>query len=578
MVSYTDLLEQILDAFPPRSVAVFLPFAVGEREASAILEQGIATSVTINLENGCLPTWSRDGFHDDIFSLKRLPASALFLDHQLRLPVAWYARLVRRGVRRLHIIGPDGRAKGVNAIGYLRRKAVRRAVRTYLRAHGRASDHLYQRVFSEIIKRLSFLAIERSAFMQDRVVLAIGTLGPGGAERQVKYTAIGLQRSGTFVPTVLCQQSLDAHVSNFFGPQLTAAGVEVRTARGDPALTDDWRVQSLKQDMRERYDYLGVEILLEQILALVSELRRVRPAILHSWLDATNSISAVAARIVGVPHLLLGGRSMAPDNFALLTPHMRAAYRTALADPDTSLLNNSSAGADDYARWLSVPRQRIQVIPNGFEFPDPPTEADLARARSAAGIPHGAFVIGGLQRFSEEKRPELWVAAAMDIVRREKRAVALCYGAGPMHAELKAMVEKAGLADRIFLPGLTGDAWEALRCFDVFLLTSRQEGLPNVLIEAQAMGVPVVAPPVGGVPETLEDGVTGILVPKADAASLAAAILSLASDPARHAAMARAASRHVRNSFGMDVMLQRTLAAYARQPVWPMAVERIPHD
>ncbi len=567
-----------LDAFPARSVAVFLPFAIGEHEASAILEQGVATSVTAHLEDGCLPTWSRDGFHDDIFSLKRLPGSALFLDNQLRLPAAWFARLVHRGVRRLHIIGPDGRAKGVSALGYLRRKAVRRAVRTYLLPQGRTSDHLYQRIFSEIIERLPFLAIERSAFMPDRVVLAIGTLGPGGAERQVKYTAIGLQRSGKFVPTVLCQQSLDAQVSNFFGPQLTAAGVAVRTMQDDPAVIDDWRVQSLKRDMRGSYDYLGVEFLLDEILALVSELRSVRPAILHSWLDGTNAISAVAARIVGVPHLLLGGRSVAPDNFMLLTPHMRAAYRTALADPETSLLNNSSAGADDYARWLSVPRQRIQVIPNGFEFPDPPTEADLARARSAAGIPHGAFVIGGLQRFSEEKRPDLWVAAAMDIVRREKRAVALCYGAGPMHADLKAKVEKAGLADRVLLPGLTSDAWEALRCFNVFLLTSRQEGLPNVLIEAQAMGVPVVAPPVGGVPETLEDGVTGILVPKADATSLAAAILSLASDPARHAAMAQAASLHVRSSFGMDVMLQSTLAAYARRPVWSIAVERIPHD
>ncbi|MCU0732600.1 MAG: hypothetical protein MUE84_13585, partial [Hyphomonas sp.] len=300
MVSYTDLLKHALDAFPPRSVAVFMPFAVGEKEASAILDQGIATSVTINLENGCLPTWSRDGFHEDVFSLKRLPQSALFVDNQLRLPVTWCARLVRRGVRRLHIIGADGRAKGVSALGYLRRKAVRRAVRTYLRAHGRASDHLHQRVFSEIIERLSFLALDRSAFMDDRVVLAIGTLGPGGAERQVKYTAIGLQRSGKFVPTVLCQQSLDAQVSNFFGPQLMAAGVAVRTVQGDPAVTSDWRVQSLKQDMRDRYDYLGVEILLEQILALVSELRYVRPAIMHSWLDATNAISAVAARIVGV--------------------------------------------------------------------------------------------------------------------------------------------------------------------------------------------------------------------------------------------------------------------------------------
>lgn len=567
MISLADQVKCTLDDFPESSVAVFLPFGVVESEVSTILEQGTAISITVHLENGCLPTWSRDGFFEDVFSLRRLPKSALFYDIHLNLPPVWLARLVRRGVRRLYIIGPDGRAKSLNALSYLLYKVMRRIARAHLLRQGRLSDDIYGRIFDEIIERLSFLKLEPSAFVRDRVALFCGTLGPGGAERQITYTALGLKRGGEFVPTVLCQQSLNTSENDFFLPELVAADVEVRAMQGNSAVTSDPQVSLLRQDMRKRYDFLGVEPLLEQILTLVSELREIRPAVLHSWLDATNAISAIAASIVGVPHLLLSGRSVAPDNFVLLTPHMRSAYRVGLADAGTTLLNNSAAGADDYARWLALPRERIGVIRNGFAFPHRPTEADCARARAAAGIPDNAFVVGGLQRFTEEKRPDLWVAAAMDVVQREKRAIALCYGAGPMHTDLKARVEKAGLGDRIRLPGLTIDAWEALRSFDVFLLTSRQEGLPNVLIEAQSMCVPVVAPPVGGVPETMQDGVTGLLVPEAEAGFLAEAILSLAADPLRHAAMSQAAARFVRSAFGVERMLQSTLAAYARQPV-----------
>ena len=124
-------------------------------------------------------------------------------------------------------------------------------------------------------------------------------------------------------------------------------------------------------------------------------------------------------------------------------------------------------------------------------------------------------------------------------------------------------MEQAGLSDKILLPGHTNDAWTALAAMDLFVLTSRIEGLPNVVIEAQAMGVPVVATDVGGTREALIDGETGWAISEHTPQALAKACLDLLDDPKKRLEAGSRATRYARATFSLESMIDHTLATYA---------------
>ena len=131
-----------------------------------------------------------------------------------------------------------------------------------------------------------------------------------------------------------------------------------------------------------------------------------------------------------------------------------------------------------------------------------------------------------------------------------------------MLEEVRSYVSKRGMAERIKLPGIIHDAWTALSMLDVFLLTSRLEGLPNVLIEAQGMGVPVVTTGMGGMPETYVDGATELTARPPKAETLAAAVSKLLLDQAVRRRMAEGAWRSARAKFSIDTMMSGTLDAF----------------
>ena len=100
-------------------------------------------------------------------------------------------------------------------------------------------------------------------------------------------------------------------------------------------------------------------------------------------MDYCNTLAGTAAALVGVPAIVLSCRSLAPDHFHIFQPYMRPAYRALLKRRQAMILNNSYAGAVDYARWLSLPADGVQVIHNGFDFPEPGgTTIAACRARA----------------------------------------------------------------------------------------------------------------------------------------------------------------------------------------------------
>ncbi|NKC11529.1 MAG: glycosyltransferase [Gammaproteobacteria bacterium] len=392
----------------------------------------------------------------------------------------------------------------------------------------------------------------------DRAVMVCGTLGGGGAERQIVNTALELQARANAQVTVLCQ-NLSVGSNDFFRQQLVDAGVSVAEVPRTPwSCAAGWRDR-----VSWRASGLGQHGL-SDIVRIAAALREFAPSVVHAWLDEMNVKAGLAAAAAGVPRIVLGGRSVAPWRFAIYRPYLRHGYRLLCADPRVSLLNNSRAGAHDYARWLGVAPERIRVVRNGLaldELERPGADA-VRRWRHAHGLPPGGPTVGGIMRFTEEKEPLLWVHAVAMVLESNPGAAAVLVGNGPLLARACRLAKRLGLADRIRFTGLVRGPAIAIAAMDVLLLSSRYEGLPNVVIEAQAMGVPAVVTRRGGSAEAIEAGVTGWAVDELTPAALAAPVNRILADSGWARAARGRAPDFVRERFALQRMLRETLQVY----------------
>lgn len=201
-------------------------------------------------------------------------------------------------------------------------------------------------------------------------------------------------------------------------------------------------------------------------------------------------------------------------------------------------------------RRCGVRPQNITVIRNAV---------DTARFDSAS--PHGRdvlekmfphrprLIVGAAGRLSPEKGFDVLVEAAATVCRQIPEVGFVLFGDGSLRDSLLRQIDRCNLADRFVLGGFRGDLDTLMPHFDLFAQSSHTEGLPNVILESLAAGVPVVATAVGGTPEVLEEGVGGYLVPAGNASALADRIRSLLLDDALRDRMGKSGSQVVKDSF-----------------------------
>jgi glycosyltransferase involved in cell wall biosynthesis len=169
-----------------------------------------------------------------------------------------------------------------------------------------------------------------------------------------------------------------------------------------------------------------------------------------------------------------------------------------------------------------------------------------AETRAELGIPPDVPVMGTVARLSLQKAPLDFVAAAAIVADAIPQAHFVFVGDGPLRDQTEAAIEEAGLTTRFHLTGLRRDVPELLTTFDVFALSSLWEGLPRVLPQAMAAGLPMVATAIDGNAEAVSDGVNGRLVPPADPLALARAVIALLRDPDAARRMGQAGLARVR--------------------------------
>lgn len=575
---FVELAERI-----GRPIVLLCPrIAFARAEIDFLLAHPLVRSIILVSDDAELPRAypGRVGFLADERSVFRLP-QMLAEDivvvgrwSELGARAAWTAW--RSGMRRLHIVQRYNPRITFSMAGIVARSLVRtvfnRVPRRPVGGGFQATRaailfRIEQTLFSRRLRTIETSPLPVAGAPADwrpgRIVMVGGSLGPGGAERQLAITMLGLDARG-YRDIQFLHYTPMLPPSDFFLPPLTAAGIPA--AQVD--LVGYGESTNVTEELSRRLVPLG-EIAAE-IGAYAQEFLDRRPAVVHIWLDYMNVIAGLAALLVGVPRIVLSCRSLSPENFVFLQPYMRPIYRLLAQHPSIVFLNNSRAGADDYKRWLDAPNLNIHVIRNGFDPLAFPRAEDAARLRTAfrreIGIPAYVPVIGSIMRMSEEKRPDLWIDAAMEIARRMPDAHFLLIGGGPMREEIEMRVRPA-LNGRIHFPGHRRDVVAALAAMDIFLLTSRVEGLPNVLIESQFMGVPVVTVDRGGAKETLNPGVTGIVVQNDNPVGLADAVVGCLSNPDWMAHACAAAPIFAAAAFGIDRMIDESIAVYdGRQP------------
>lgn len=206
---------------------------------------------------------------------------------------------------------------------------------------------------------------------------------------------------------------------------------------------------------------------------------------------------------------------------------------------------------------------RLEVIHTGLDMADWSPRGTRAVVRARHGIAPDALVVGALGRVSSEKGLDHLIAAMVQLTPEFPNLVAFLVGRGPYLPRLREMAAAAGLEARFLTPGFVQDGAAALEALDVAVMPSiLPEGFPTASVEAQALGLPIVASDIGGTRETLVPGQTGVLVPPGDPGALAQALAPLLRDAALRQRMGTAARARVEAELALPGMLHRMAGFY----------------
>jgi glycosyltransferase involved in cell wall biosynthesis len=330
-------------------------------------------------------------------------------------------------------------------------------------------------------------------------------------------------------------------------------------------------LDELGSKQRERAMFEDAICLERQGLFDLGALRRLRRYcreqgvdILHAHDAASEAMAAMATVGTGLPVLMSFHRTR---NFE--SARFRDRLRNALIGTGVGAVVTASRERQQHyidSNW--VPPAKVSCIALGIDlerFHADPQRRIAARAR--LGMAAGQLVIGTVGHFGPEKGVDLAIEAFQRYLEQhpDSDADLVILGRGePEHeAYVRARVDPAH-AGRIRFAGFQTDPEHWFPAFDVLLHGAREEAFGLVLAEAQACGVPVVAARVGGIPDVVADGRTGILAEAANAQALATALAELLADPQRRAGMAAEAVVHARREFGRDQYAQRYHAVYQR--------------
>lgn len=364
-----------------------------------------------------------------------------------------------------------------------------------------------------------------------KVIYLVGTLGAGGLERFVTRMALMAKRTGAFTPAVICL----TNKSGLFLPQLEQAGVEVVQAppgwyRSPIGL---YRLKSIISGMKGDIVHSQVNYsLLQQFLATV-------------WAGSKYAVTERSKYKRSGMDLI----------------RRRIQFRI-LKFCGVKYSANAVAVAQHLSNMVGVPVEYFTVVPNGVEITSPNHEK-IATIRRRLNIGARDFTIGYVARMDPPKG-HLFLLNVLRILIIEKKlpCKVLLVGDGSMRKLIEEKILEFGLSDHIILTGVVPDVEEWMPVFDLVMLLSNREGMPNAILEAMAAARPVVATSVGNIPELLGQGAGIVVDPDAALETVANEIDSLMNSKSKMQLMGEKALVRIQASFSIEGTWQKLLSYY----------------
>jgi glycosyltransferase involved in cell wall biosynthesis len=297
--------------------------------------------------------------------------------------------------------------------------------------------------------------------------------------------------------------------------------------------------------------------------ALRHHLRATRPDVVHTHSSKAGLIGRWAARRERIPVVVhtVHGWSFHEHMPAWLRATYLQLERRAANWCDRIVTVSDLDRKKGLAAGIGSPEQYVTIHEVNDLAPYESHAGQRAEARRRLGLPPDGAVVGTVGRFTEQKDPHTWIRAAALIARRRPDTHFVMIGDGPLRAEVERSSRELALGDRLLAPGLRDDVPALLPAFDVFLLTSRWEGLPLVIPQAMAAGVPVVASTADGNREVVRDRVNGLLVAPQSPEATAQAVVELLDDPALRERV-ELAGRETARAFSLGQTIPRLETLY----------------
>ncbi len=361
--------------------------------------------------------------------------------------------------------------------------------------------------------------------MKTKLAFVIPTVAPGGTERQLLYLTEAL--SDQFEVRVLCTT-----VAGTWAWKLPCEFSTLGCRGGwDP------RIQSRAHDFFSKF----------------------RPAIVHSFMFGFDYAINVAARRAAVPVVVSSRRELA----TWMRPRHIRQQRNANRLVDCIVVN-SNAVAHFACRQEGANEDLFQVIPNGIDIEKFQSAIRPEAARVELGLPPNSPVLGMVANFSPVKDHESFVEIAAQFARDRHDVQFLLVGDGPLRRRTERQLRERGLVDRTRVVTGRSDLALCYRAMSVSVLCSKVEGFPNAALESMAARVPFVGPAVGGIPEIIDDGETGVLIPGRSPKAFAAAIARLLEAPRECKRIAERAYAKVSSEFTIRALAEQHANLYER--------------
>lgn len=317
--------------------------------------------------------------------------------------------------------------------------------------------------------------------------------------------------------------------------------------------------------LQEEFEKLGVKVVVfpkrfafdvSLIFRVARLLRRERIDILQTTLLYADLIGALAGRIAGVPAVISWETVShgANDSLRVKLRH-KLGYRLAMKFVD-KIVAVSDETKKSIIENRGIPAEKLLTIHYGVDLAKYNRTDGLSK-RKELNIGSKVPVLGVVARLEEIKGHKYFIDAVKEVIKQFPALQCVLVGDGSLRQSLENKVKKLGLHANFHFLGFRDDVYSLLNIFDIFVLPSISEGLPNVILEAMACSKPVVATSVGGIPEAVVDGVTGFLVPARSPKSMAQAIIKLLENNRTLIAMGQRGRHHVEQGFSLQKQISQ---------------------